>query len=82
MQTSNGRYKRTGLPVDDKTLEAHLEGLHTIGSYQMDNDGYVSWICFDIDSHENCHHLNREAYMSAMLLSCMFDREGIGHLCE
>lgn len=34
-----------------RLLKKHLEGIITIGTYQLNQENKVKWICFDIDSH-------------------------------
>lgn len=50
IQNKNG-YIKVDEPLDTKIIEEHLNGNKTIGTYQLDNNGKVKWICFDIDAH-------------------------------
>ena len=47
-QTAKG-YVRIEAPLTDAILESHLKGTATIGSYQLDQNSHVKWVCFDLD---------------------------------
>ena len=47
-QTAKG-YVRIEAPLTDAILESHLKGTATIGSYQLDQNSHVKWLCFDLD---------------------------------
>lgn len=53
IQNKNG-YIKVDEPLNTKIIKEHLDGNKTIGTYQLDNNGKVKWICFDIDAH-NTH---------------------------
>ncbi|MBT0160174.1 hypothetical protein G4O51_09340 [Candidatus Bathyarchaeota archaeon A05DMB-2] len=42
-------YTRVEQPLTDYVLLQHLKGEVTVGSYQLDKDSRVKWLCFDID---------------------------------
>lgn len=49
VQQSTGRYVRAGCPVTFSTLRAHIEGVHTIGTYVIDERGLCRYAVFDAD---------------------------------
>jgi hypothetical protein len=42
-------YSRIDKPLTDETLFKHLSGEITVGSYQLDKNNFVKWLCFDFD---------------------------------
>ena len=50
-QDIDGRYTKKCMPVTENAIREHLKGNMTIGTYQLNKDSRVKWICFDIDSH-------------------------------
>lgn len=42
-------YTRIDEPLTDETLHNHLSGEITVGSYQLDYNSHVKWLCFDFD---------------------------------
>ena len=48
VQTQKG-YVKVDDPLTDSVLERHFKGEITVGSYQLNRDNLVKWICFDLD---------------------------------
>ncbi len=49
LQRSDGRYYRVGCPLSYDVVFRHLEGVQTIGSYLIDEDGLCRFAVFDSD---------------------------------
>jgi len=49
VQLESGGYRRVQKPLTDDILEMHLKGEITIGSYQLDKENKVKYLCFDLD---------------------------------
>src|SRR5689334_16353698 len=50
VQTGNGRYTRVGRPLTLDDILKHFHGLHTLGTYLMDDEGMCRCCVFDDDS--------------------------------
>lgn len=50
-QQSNVGYIRQFKEVTDDVIAEHLMGIKTIGTYQIDLDNTVTWLCIDVDAH-------------------------------
>ena len=48
VQTQKG-YVKVDDPLTDSVLERHFRGECTVGSYQLNNENMVKWLCFDFD---------------------------------
>jgi hypothetical protein len=48
-QLDTGAYFVVDKELTDIQLKAHLDGEKTLGTYVMDIDGNIKWICIDID---------------------------------
>jgi hypothetical protein len=46
-------YSKISEPLTDEILQQHLDGKHTVGSYQLDLNNLVKWLCLDIDPEKN-----------------------------
>jgi len=42
-------YVKVEQPLTDEVLRQHLAGKITVGSYQLDKQSLVKWLCFDLD---------------------------------
>lgn len=42
-------YSKINAPLTDGILEKHIIGEITVGSYQLDVNSFVKWLCFDLD---------------------------------
>ncbi|MEM4972910.1 MAG: hypothetical protein QXR87_04260 [Candidatus Hadarchaeales archaeon] len=51
VQREDGAYILVRKPLTPEILSRHLEGLETIGVYQVGN-GKVKWICYDLDGDD------------------------------
>lgn len=49
VQQVHGAYVKINEPLTLDLLEKHLKGEITLGSYQLDKNSSVKWLCFDID---------------------------------
>lgn len=49
IQLQTGGYAKIPEPLADNKLQEHLDGKTTIGTYQLDTQSQVKWMCFDID---------------------------------
>lgn len=50
-QQSSVGYIRQFNEITDDVIAEHLMGLKTIGTYQIDLDNTVTWLCIDVDAH-------------------------------
>src|SRR5437762_8635127 len=50
LQRADGRYTRQFQPLSWEVLRLHLAGVHTIGSYVIDERGQCRFAVFDADS--------------------------------
>ena len=46
-------YSRIDELLTDEKLRKHLSGEITVGSYQLDSNNRVKWLCFDFDPSVN-----------------------------
>lgn len=46
-------YSKISEPLTDEVLQQHLDGKTTVGSYQLDLNNLVKWLCLDIDPEKN-----------------------------
>lgn len=49
IQQTDGRYRRAGYALSEHTLFLHLQGIHTIGTYVIDEYGRCSFAVYDSD---------------------------------
>ena len=49
LQHTDGRYHRVLAPLSYEAVFQHIQGIHTIGSYLIDEDGLCSFAVFDSD---------------------------------
>ena len=49
LQQSNGRYRRVAQPITDEVVFAHVQGVHTLGTYLITEDGMCRFAVFDSD---------------------------------
>jgi len=52
IQRESGRYVRVGHPLTRAALRAHLDGLHTLGTYVIDERGSCRFAVLDVDSED------------------------------
>jgi hypothetical protein len=52
VQRENGRYVRVGQPLTQAAARAHLDGLHTLGTYVIDERGLCRFAVLDADSED------------------------------
>src|SRR5947209_13232742 len=50
LQQDNGRYLRVRAAVTLNALRGHVAGLHTMGTYVIDEQGGTHFVVFDADS--------------------------------
>src|SRR5437764_608738 len=50
LQQASGRYLRAGSVVTLDALQGHVVGLHTMGTYVIDEQGCCHFVVFDADS--------------------------------
>ncbi len=48
-QLDTGAYFVIRQPLTDDVLQAHLNGDYTCGTYVIDTDGNIKWVCIDVD---------------------------------
>ena len=48
-QLKQGGYSKIPQPLTDEVLQQHLDGKTTVGSYQLDLNNLVKWLCLDLD---------------------------------
>ena len=42
-------YSKISEPLTDQILQQHLDGKTTVGSYQLDTNNLIKWLCLDLD---------------------------------
>jgi len=70
MQLKQG-YTKLEAPLTDHVLLDHLQGKITVGSYQLSREGFVKWLCFDLDPEK----LSDAREAAQKLLDVMFEEE-------
>ncbi len=71
VQSRQGSYLKVDEPLTADILERHLLGEITVGSYQLDNDSFVKWLCFDFDPEK----LSDPKEASQKILKVCFERQ-------
>lgn len=61
-------------------LNRHIKGETTIGSYQLNSNGDVKWICFDIDCHDSSER--ERAIHDTLILGSRLKEYGIPYAVE
>lgn len=69
-------YTRVEQPLTDDVLLQHLKGEVTVGSYQLDKDSRVKWLCFDLDPEQLEDAKAAAQKILAVLLETEQDGEG------
>jgi hypothetical protein len=69
-------YARVDQPLTDDVLLRHLKGEVTVGSYQLDKDSRVKWLCFDLDPERLEDAKATAQKILAVLLETQLDSEG------
>jgi len=69
-------YARVDQPLTDDVLLRHLKGEVTVGSYQLDKDSRVKWLCFDLDPERLEDTKATAQEILAVLLETQLDSEG------
>jgi hypothetical protein len=49
VQLDKGGYVKVEEPLTSEVLAGHLKGNITVGTYQLNGDSFVKWLCFDLD---------------------------------
>jgi len=73
-------YIRQFKELSDETIEKHLNGDITIGSYQMEKDDTVTWLCIDIDAHGDDEIV--KANVISFEVFCRLSENGIPFVVE
>lgn len=82
LQTADGRYRRIGFPVNLAVIQKHLNGLCTMGTYLIDEQGNCFFATFDADQEnglEMLAQLQRTLASDGILAYLEESRRG-GHL--
>jgi hypothetical protein len=69
-------YTRVEQPLTADVLLQHLKGEVTVGSYQLDMDSRVKWLCFDLDPEQLEDAKTTAQKILAVLLEKEVDSEG------
>jgi len=69
-QTKKG-YVKVDEPLADSVLRRHLAGEITVGSYQLDQNNRVKWLCFDLDPEK----LKDPREAALKVLNVLFEEE-------
>ncbi len=69
-------YSKIPQPLTDQTLQQHLDGKITVGSYQLDLNNLVKYLCFDIDPEKNIDPKAAAKTILSILLHKTADKEG------
>ncbi len=59
LQRDTGRYVRTGQPLTYEVLRLHMQGIHTVGTYVIDEQGTCRFAVFDADRDDGFTVLSR-----------------------
>jgi hypothetical protein len=70
IQTKSG-YVKVDVPLTSEVLQSHLRGELTVGSYQLDLNCMVKWLCFDFDPE----HLADPKQTVEKLLAVLFEEK-------
>jgi hypothetical protein len=70
IQTKSG-YVKVDVPLTSEVLQSHLKGEVTVGSYQLDLNCMVKWLCFDFDPE----HLADPKQAVEKLLAVFFEEK-------
>lgn len=70
IQHSQG-YSRTEKPLTDEVLLQHLKGEITVGSYQLNEESLVKWLCFDLDPEK----LQHPEAVARHILKTLFEKQ-------
>lgn len=52
-KSSDWNFRKIDLPLDYPTIQHHISGFNTVGTYQISLKDMVKWCCIDIDSHRD-----------------------------
>lgn len=67
LQTSTGRYVRTGRPLTRQEITRHLRGEQTLATYVIDERGCCRFCVFDDDTGQSLHRLTRlQSWLTSM----------------
>ena len=82
VQRGSGRYVRVGSPLTRTALRAHLDGLHTLGTYVIDERSSCRFAVLDADSEDGLARLaDVQAHLAvADIPSCLEASRRGGHL--
>jgi hypothetical protein len=73
VQTKNG-YAKIEEPLTDDVLQKHLEGILTVGSYQLNRENHVKWLCLDFDPEK----LGQETQQATLkVLEVLFEEKEV-----
>jgi hypothetical protein len=76
IQRSQGGYARVQEPLTDTVLLSHLKGEITVGSYQLDKQNFVKWLCFDFDPEKLSDPESTVRQVIAILLQRRHESDG------
>lgn len=65
VQRETGQYYPVDSLISGGAIYEHLKGTTTLGVYQLDTNNTVTWLCFDLDTHDE--------YALAHLVDCVED---------
>ena len=51
LQQPDGRYRRAGHALSEQTIFLHLQGVHTLGTYVINEQGLCTFAVYDSDAH-------------------------------
>ena len=69
-------YSKIPQPLTDQILQQHLDGKTTVGSYQLDTNNLVKWLCLDLDPEKLSDHKETAKQILSILLQKTKDKEG------
>jgi len=69
-------YSKISEPLTDEVLQQHLDGKTTVGSYQLDLNNLVKWLCLDIDPEKLSDPKETAKQILSILLQKTKDKEG------
>lgn len=69
-------YSKISEPLTDQILQQHLDGKTTVGSYQLDLNNLVKWLCLDLDPEKLSDPKETAKQILSILLQKTKDKEG------
>ncbi len=69
-------YSKISEPLTDQILQQHLDGKTTVGSYQLDTNNLIKWLCLDLDPEKLADPKETAKQILSILMQRIKDKEG------